>query len=161
MKMQRWVIGISLLLLLVYVNVFIVRKETLRKEGRLILLELAPADPRSLMQGDYMDLRYKLAADAPRGRMLRLGYCVLRTDPRGVVQEVRFQPHSQPRTAQEQLLKYTMPDSFSVCLGAASFFFQEGQAERYSKAKYGGLRVDVDGNSLLVGLYDAQGKLIK
>ncbi|MFX7329222.1 GDYXXLXY domain-containing protein, partial [Acinetobacter baumannii] len=34
------------------------QKEMLLKEGQLVLLPLAPVDPRSLMQGDYMALRY-------------------------------------------------------------------------------------------------------
>ena len=38
--------------------------------------------------------------------------------------------------------------------GAQSFFFQEGDAELYVSARYGMLRVDEFGNSVLVGLAD-------
>lgn len=38
--------------------------------------------------------------------------------------------------------------------GAESFFFQEEHAEKYEKAKYGGVKIDINGNSLLIGLYD-------
>lgn len=34
--------------------------ETLLRQGRTVYLELAPVDPRSLMQGDYMALSYQL-----------------------------------------------------------------------------------------------------
>jgi len=39
-------------------------------------------------------------------------------------------------------------------IGAESFFFEEGQAEKYEKATYGALKVDHKGNSILVGLYN-------
>src|SRR5205807_976804 len=44
----------------------VVEKERLLAEGAPILLELRPRDPRSLMQGDYMELRYALADVIPR-----------------------------------------------------------------------------------------------
>lgn len=39
-------------------------------------------------------------------------------------------------------------------LGANSFFFQEGKASTFNGAKYGELRVDTNGHSVLVGLSD-------
>src|SRR5207247_7075547 len=39
-------------------------RERLLADGRVVLLELAPVDPRSLIQGDYMALRFKAADDA-------------------------------------------------------------------------------------------------
>ena len=44
----------NLVLLLVYFNWSVYQKEQTLKEGQLVLLQLAPVDPRSLMQGDYM-----------------------------------------------------------------------------------------------------------
>ena len=35
-------------------------KETTILKGKLVYLELAPVDPRSLMQGDYMALYYAI-----------------------------------------------------------------------------------------------------
>ena len=34
------------------------RMETVLADGKTILLPLAPRDPRALLMGDYMDLRY-------------------------------------------------------------------------------------------------------
>lgn len=42
--------GIAILAL---VNASILDKEKLLSEGQVVYLELAPVDPRSLMQGDY------------------------------------------------------------------------------------------------------------
>ena len=54
-------------LVLVVTNVLIVQKERLLAAPQGILLELAPVDPRSLIQGDYMALRFKLARDIDAG----------------------------------------------------------------------------------------------
>ena len=43
-----------------YLNLGILSKESLKANGETILLELAPRDPRSLLQGDYMALNYRL-----------------------------------------------------------------------------------------------------
>ena len=49
----------------------------------------------------------------------------------------------------------------SISIGAESFFFEEGSAAKFEKAKYGALRVDSEGNSILVGLYNENRKAIK
>ena len=64
MKKYKWIIILlNLILLMVYFIHSIVKKEELLKDGQLVLFELAPVDPRSLMQGDYMTLRYKISED--------------------------------------------------------------------------------------------------
>ena len=48
-------------------NVAIYRNERLLASGETLYLELAPVDPRSLMQGDYMRLRYAVErSDRPQ-----------------------------------------------------------------------------------------------
>ncbi len=44
----------------------------------------------------------------------------------------------------------------AVRFGTNAFFFQEGHGEFYEDARYGGFRVDADGNALLEDLYDSQ-----
>lgn len=162
MKKFKWIIIIvNLALLMVYFNYSIVKKETLLKEGQLVLLELAPVDPRSLMQGDYMTLRYAISENLNADNMPKRGYCVVRLDTNGVANRVRFQKNINPIQEGERLIAYTAPDSWNVNIGAESFFFEEGQAEKYDSARYGGVRIDRKGNSLLVGLYDEQRKKIE
>jgi uncharacterized membrane-anchored protein len=48
-----------------------------------------------------------------------------------------------------------------VSYGADSFFFQEGDADIYAQAKYSVLRVDDDGDSILVGLTDEHRNMLK
>jgi uncharacterized membrane-anchored protein len=52
------------------VNFSIAAKERLLAHGRIVVLELAPVDPRSLMQGDYMQLNYRVAE---KSRVAELG----------------------------------------------------------------------------------------
>ncbi|MET0351671.1 MAG: GDYXXLXY domain-containing protein, partial [Rhizobacter sp.] len=53
-------IFVATVLALAVANVGIARKEALIAHGRTVLVELAPVDPRSLMQGDYMRLNFRL-----------------------------------------------------------------------------------------------------
>ena len=53
----------TLAILLGLVNWQIYQKEQHLAHGTKVYLELAPVDPRSLMQGDYMALRFKIADD--------------------------------------------------------------------------------------------------
>lgn len=157
MKKYRWVIILlNLILLLVYFNHSVVQKEDLLKDGKLVLLELAPVDPRSLMQGDFLALRYKISTDTSSGKIAKRGYCVVRLDTNGVANKVRFQKGLAPLNAGEHLIEYTASDKWNINIGAESFFFQEGQQEKYNKARYGGVKIDKSGNSLLIGLYDEQ-----
>lgn len=141
------------------------QKENTIQKGRLVLLELAPVDPRSLMQGDYMQLNYALNSQVNvlnKENISKRGYITLAIDKqnKGVFQTIN---NTLPVIEQDSLLavKYFNWDGFSLSVGADSFFFQEGKDTLFEKAKYGGLRVDDKGNSVLIGLYDANLKLIK
>lgn len=155
MKKYKWIIIlINLILLLVYFNYSIIKKEELLTDGQLVLLELAPVDPRSLMQGDYMALRYAISEDIYKLNIPKRGYCVVQLDSVGVASRKRFQKDVTPINQGEYLIEYTSSDYWNINIGAESFFFQEGHADKYENAKYGGIKVDKDGNSLLIGLYD-------
>ncbi len=159
-KTNKFLIVANLAALFLYFGYTVYQKELLLKEGTLLLLKLAPADPRSLMQGDYMELRY--AFPSPIGEPLsredtlpRRGFCVVEPDAEGIAVIKRFQAAKEPLFPGEHLIGYTRPD-YRVRIGAESFFFQEGTGTFYEKAEYGGLKADKDGNSLLVGLFDEQ-----
>lgn len=121
-----------------------------------MLLELAPVDPRSIMQGDYMELRYKLSENLVADSIPKRGYCVVRLDSMNIATKVRFQKDRTPLHQGEYLIEYNASDWWNIYIGAESYFFQEGDREKYEKAKYGGLKIDPNGNSLLIGLYDEE-----
>lgn len=153
MKKYKWaIILFNLLALLVYFNVSIAKKENILKRGKLVLLMLQPVDPRSMMQGDYLQLSYLIAEKTDSSTSKR-GYCVVSVDSNNVGQFIRFQPGELPLNSNETLIEYAYPDN-GLKVGAESFFFQEGQANRYDSVTYGGIKVDEKGNSVLVGLYD-------
>lgn len=158
-KYQLVVIVLNLLLLLGLYHYFVLEKEKTLAKGTLVLLELAPVDPRSLMQGDYMSLRYAITENI-QDSLPRTGYYVIRLDSGMIARKLRTQAAPQPLADGELLLKYHQT-SWQLALGAEDYFFQEGQAEKFEKAKYGGLRVDEKGNSILIGLFNEEKKLIQ
>ncbi len=156
MKKMKWIILlVNLFLLMGYFNYSVVKKEDLLSEGTLILLKLAPVDPRSLMQGDYMRLRYDISDDFRPDSISKRGYCVVKLDSAGIAQIVRIQKWKSPKSEGEFLIEYTA-GKWNINIGAESYFFEEGQAAKYEKAKYGGVKVDNKGNSILVGLFNEQ-----
>lgn len=154
--MRNAVILGGLAFVLIVPAALIVQKEALLATGKPVLLQLAPRDPRSLMQGDYMVLNYAISRDQGwEPHLPRDGHLVLRLDEQGVGQFVRLHEPSTPLAPGELLLRYRVRDG-RVRLGAEAFFFQEGQARLYEGARYGELRVASDGTSVLVGLRGAE-----
>ena len=140
------------LLVIVAVNFLIAKKEDTLANGRTMLLALAPVDPRSLVQGDYMVLRYAMAGEISKARLGEKGCVVVSLDENDVAKFVRV--HAGERLgAGEHLLVYR--NRGGLRLGAESFLFQEGDAARYANARYGELKVDAAGSSVLVGLRGA------
>jgi len=155
MKKYKWIIIlVNLIILLGVFNNSIVKKERLRSDGQLILLELVPVDPRSLMQGDFMRLSYAISSNVNSDSISKRGFCVVKLEENGVGKKVRIQDERSPLNENEHLIEYTSASWSGINIGAESFFFQEGDAEKYEDAKYGGVKVDQRGNSLLIGLYD-------
>jgi uncharacterized membrane-anchored protein len=162
MKKYKWIIIlINLIILLGLFNNSILQKEELLTDGQLVLLELAPVDPRSLMQGDYMRLRYAISDNINSDSISKRGFCVVKLEENGIAKKVRIQENKTPINDNEFLIEYTSKKWRNINIGAESYFFQEGEAEKYENAKYGGIKVDSQGNSLLIGLYDENLKRIE
>ncbi|SEG75021.1 GDYXXLXY domain-containing protein [Sphingobacterium lactis] len=160
-KLSIIFIVINLIALLGYFNYSIVQKEKLLHQGKLVFLEIAPVDPRSLMQGDYMRLDYTVGQQLPLDDLPRRGFMVVELDKNQVGKRIRFQKETTPLHRGEYLINYSRPQNWRINIGAESFFFEEGTGERYEAAKYSAIRVDDQGNSLLVGLYDKDLKELK
>jgi len=153
------------LLILVAVNVSIAGKERLLAEGRVVYLQLMPVDPRSLMQGDYMALRFGVAEEAMRALprtdaelsgntelVNRDGRIVVSLDEKGIATFARLDD-GQPLAGNEILMRYRVRNG-QLKFATNGFFFQEGQSEQYVTASYGLFRVDEDGELLLTNLCD-------
>lgn len=158
---------ISLVVVLSLVNWSITKKEKHLAEGKIVYLELAPVDPRSLMQGDYMALRFTLARDVygalPKTKENRRwrhdvaasdGFVVTHLDEQ---QKGTFKClyESQPLSDDEILLRYRVRNG-AVKFATNGYFFQEGHGKYYQSARYGQFRVDKKGELLLTAMYDEQ-----
>jgi uncharacterized membrane-anchored protein len=142
--------GVAVLVLVV-TNVLIVQKERLLASPQGILLELAPVDPRSLIQGDYMALAYAITREVPEQGLPADGQLVVAVGADNVARYLRVYVPSTPLASGELLLRYRVRAG-RLHIGSESFFFQEGTADAYEKARYAELRVDSAGESLIVGL---------
>lgn len=145
-------------LTLLVANVAIWQKQNLIASGQPLYLALEPVDPRSLMEGDFMRLRFPTvdARDLPLLQDLGSArpHMVVQLDDRGVATAQRMYADGQPLATNERLLELTPKDGSWVVVTDA-WFFKEGQAERWQQARFGEFRVLPDGRALLVGMADA------
>lgn len=162
-KWQAILIASGAVLVFGMANLTILQKQEIVEDGRQVLLRLAPVDPRSLIQGDYMRLRYHGEVFPERDNHQELpwrGTVILVLDEFGVARFARIDDGA-PLAPDEIRLAYRSGRRFgSLRYGAESFFFQEGHASLYADADFGVLRVDRDGASVLVGLAGKDGTLI-
>lgn len=147
--MKKIILWGAALLILTAINFLIMEKEATLADGRTMLLRLAPRDPRSLMQGDYMVLRYAIAQEVPKEQLEDKGCLVVSLGEHDVAEFIRIHQEEELGSG-EHLLFYR--NRRGLRLGAESFFFQEGDADLYAEARYGELKVDESGASVLVGL---------
>ncbi len=126
--------------------------------GRVVLAELAPVDPRSLMQGDYMALRFALDDELPsstRGndtqRLPRYAHIAVDSQGRASLAGVG---NSAPAADSGLLhVRLRSRDGLSS-IGPNAFFFEEGSGQRFEAARWGEFRVDANGKALLTHLRD-------
>lgn len=150
------IVIVTSLLILLLANGSIWQKEQTLKNGRLVILELAPVDPRSLMQGDYMAINYQFVRQAEDQSLPKKGVLVFNQADNHVAKlydiydfkDYDFH-NSKGKVAIRYKLKHGQP-----FIGSDTFFFQEGSAEKYQLAQYGGLIVDDKGQAILTHLYD-------
>ncbi|MGB1311130.1 MAG: GDYXXLXY domain-containing protein [Leucothrix sp.] len=159
---KLWVVLIGIIILGL-VNYSIYSREQLVHNGRSVFLELAPVDPRSLMQGDYMALRFAVTAKAYRALNKSQeaatsqakssdGYIVLALDKQGIGRFSRIDDSSEIKDNEVKMLYRKRGHKMKFATNA--FFFQEGKAKRYEAAKYGEFKVAENGDSILVDMWD-------
>jgi uncharacterized membrane-anchored protein len=151
MKLQNIILWLMAALVLVVVNMLTFQRENLAANGQIVYMELAPVDPRSLIQGDYMQLRYAISWEVEDQTEARNGYIVVQLDQNNVANYVRIHNKAVPLSENEILIRYRQRTD-DVRIGPESFFFQEGHAQYYEDAEYAELRVSKSGEVLIVGL---------
>lgn len=151
---------LSLIATLGIANVVIVQNEEVINHGRPILLKLAPVDPRSLMQGDYMELNYDLVSQARTewkdGHSATKGYALLTLDEQNIATLCRLE-YERPQHFEDCTAEVYLPVKrgkyWDIKLPSHQYFFAEGRGEHFAQAQYGEYRFK-EGKALLVRLLD-------
>ena len=148
---------LSGLAILAGINATVWRYEHAMSSGEVVLLRLAPVDPRSLMQGDYMRLNYEIAReltsrDARATQNKGSDTLVIRLDAHQVATLVADGKPDR-LTSDERLLQVHQSER-QWQIGPDAYFFEEGTGDQYQAARYGEFRLQADGKTLLVGLRD-------
>jgi uncharacterized membrane-anchored protein len=140
-------------------NYSIWQKEDLIARGDKVFVALAPLDPRSLMQGDYMRLNFQLPDTGAYALAGQRPHVAALRDARGVALPQRVVQPGDTLAPGEMRIELT-PKNGRWTLVTDAWFFREGDAERWQQARFGEFRVLPDGRALLVGLADADLKNI-
>jgi uncharacterized membrane-anchored protein len=151
-------VALSLLAVLVVANVGIWQKERLANSAVSVFVEMAPRDPRSLMQGDFMRLDFRLPRDV-QSALDKLDSAasprvVAKRDSRGVATVLRLDDGAA-MAGDELRIELKFKDGRWLLVSDA-WFFKEGEAPRFAGARFGEFKVDADGRALLVGLRGAK-----
>ena len=145
------------------INVGIWQKEDIIAHGRPVFIKLAPIDPRSLMQGDYMALNFEMPAALQQAlaveSKLEHQEAIATIDARGIATVTRLASTGAP-TAGEIRIEL-IPKNGRWIVVTDAWFFKEGDSARWSKARYGEFRVKPNGQALLVGMADENLQVLK
>lgn len=139
----------------------VAEKEALLRDGQTVYLALAPVDPRSIMQGDYMALNYEIMNklnhdrfDSTQPQPPNSGVLVIQLDSRNVGTFVRYD-NGGALAPGEHRLKFHHTDWRAV-IGAESYFISEGSGPSFDHAVYGELKVEPNGTPLIIALCDKE-----
>lgn len=155
--MRKYMVLVIGLCILGAVNMSIWHKEQLLANGKTVFLALAPVDPRSLMQGDYMALRFKLEQDiTPQLTHDKTqnadGYVVVNVNAQGIGEFVQLQDNLANVVNPQQIaMRYRVREG-KIKFATNAFFFEEGKSDLYAQARYGEFKVAANGELLLKDL---------
>ncbi|ABV87169.1 GDYXXLXY domain-containing protein [Shewanella pealeana] len=156
LPVSTYILMATVFAILAIVNWDIYQKEQQLAHGQVVRLTLAPVDPRSLIQGDYMALNYAIAAEL-RGLIdmeTADGLLQVKLDVNQVAQLVSVDNGSGAEEGNDIIgIQYRVRHQ-QIKFASNAYFFEEGQAEQYEAAKYGQFRVNQQGALLLESMLD-------
>ena len=156
-SLQQWLLAAAILLILGAAGRAIWQFEQTLQHGQLLVLELAPVDPRSIMQGDFMALAFKLDQQLPDDA-LQHRFAILQKDSNNIAS---LHSVSQQLPDDATLIAVRIRQAHSrATLGPNGFFFTEGRAQQFEPARDGQFRVDNNGKALLTALLDENLQLL-
>lgn len=147
---RKFIIALTGIAILAVLNFSIWRNEDLLENGELVYFELAPLDPRSLIQGDFMRLNYRIDGIESEENAAT---AILTLNDRRIAEKAS-PDHPDDLKPGEIRMNWHRDHRGRLQIRPDTFLFQEGEADRYAQAKYAKFRVAPDGRALLTGLAD-------
>lgn len=156
-RLQRFAIASAIALILIAASYTIWQFERTLADGQIVNIELAPVDPRSLMQGDYMALAFAIDRDLPDdAEQYKYAWLSLDNQQRASLHSVANELPTDPALVAVLLRQR---DGI-VSIGPNAFFFAEGTADVYEQARYGQFRIAGNGKALLTVMLDTELNLL-
>lgn len=155
--MKKILVLINSIIFLVILSFGIVQERNYDK-NKVFYLELRPVDPRSLLQGDYMELSYQIENNARNelfkkskgsSRLFQNVYILVKLDENRVAHFVSISKEEK-KGDKEFTIKAKRGLIFKI--GGNSFFFENGKAKDYENAKYGKVVLRKNGTLKLIGV---------
>lgn len=143
-KIKQILIILNFILMFVLTSWSALKEESYKKRN-YFYLEIAPVDPRSLMQGDYMILNHVIENKAwgkihemqlKDDRAIRKGYIVVKIDENKIAQFVDVVERIDKSDNKDLLFISFKTNGYAININANSFLFQEGEAKNYENSKY-------------------------
>ena len=183
MKLNTIVLLLTAIISLAYVGTIVVRHERVAASEGTVFLQLAPVDPLSLLQGQYMNVEFmaeRQLYEESTQNIAKSGYnlAVIELDERNIGTVREFIP-PRPKLSKKQELSSTYGTGefllfgvrlspaggnrkpqdaesrkYQISIDQQQFMFQENMEDLYRDAKYGYFRVASDGSYQLIDLAD-------
>jgi uncharacterized membrane-anchored protein len=138
------------LITLLFINALIINKEIDLANSIEVKIPLAPVDPRSLMQGDYMRLHYKI--DRSIVGEHKEGQLIVTLDSDGFAKKFELY-NNEILENNQHLLNFSAKKYRDLHIASESFLFEEDRGDYYAKATHAILNLTPSGTTLLKDLY--------
>ncbi|KAF6579526.1 GDYXXLXY domain-containing protein [Paenibacillus sp. EKM212P] len=161
MRLSPLLIAIVIVLQLGIIGYQTARSETLLATGASIKLKLAPVDPRSLLQGDYVALNYDISTPPSKPLLQEEEWSrgkvkvVLTPDSQGVYVADRLYQDGEKLASHEVILNGQWYGS-RILYGIENYFIPEGTGRTVEQnAHFAHIRVSRNGDALLERLAES------
>ncbi|ADO59224.1 hypothetical protein PPSC2_24750 [Paenibacillus polymyxa SC2] len=161
MRLSPLLIAIVIVLQLGIIGYQTARSETLLATGASVKLKLAPIDPRSLLQGDYVALNYDISTPPSKNPLQEKDWnrgkvkVVLTPDSQGVYIADRLYQDGE-KLAHHEIVLNGQWNGSRILYGIENYFIPEGTGRTVEQnAHYAYIRVSRNGDALLERLVES------
>ncbi|MBP1097555.1 GDYXXLXY domain-containing protein [Bradyrhizobium diazoefficiens] len=145
--------GVAILVQCVLLVLMVADRMQILREGREVTLQTQPVDPRDLLRGDYVVLRYDISqlpagalAGKPAAERNSVVFVKLAPNANGLYEAVSVHAEPVAVTAPEVLIRGRVPyscgspgrtfcDKLTIKYGLESYFVPEGEGKKLEQAR--------------------------